>query len=149
MTFNVQPAQFQNSTALTQMSCGVLHHLRVGHPAIDAVYKVKENGGDTYLLLIQVSLCTYGEHKAKAITIHKSVTGNEKERAGVGVSNYLRMTGCENMVYIYASPASLVPPGEDTFAQEVRSHGTRSGSGVSRRCCWYGFVLQIYFKVSL
>ena len=52
-------------------------HLRDKHPIIDAVGRLKDQNDKEWLLLIQVSLSTYSEHKSKAGDLQKQITWPE------------------------------------------------------------------------
>ena len=66
--FQVPPSTGQLNGALTSIFSSTLYHLRVQHPAIDAVGLFKNDlDRDMYLVLLQVSLSTYANHEAKAV----------------------------------------------------------------------------------
>ena len=90
-----------NSSMLIQgLGEGVLYHLRPGHPVIDAVAFVKVD--DTpWLLLIQVSISAYKDHKSKAEHLLKEVEGYEKQSLKNGKSS--------NWLDYYRN---LIPPAE-------------------------------------
>ena len=50
-----------------------IYFLLPGHQAIDAVVKSKGDDGKDYLLLIQLSLSAYNQHKSKCIDINKKI----------------------------------------------------------------------------
>ena len=56
---------------------GSLVQLREKHPVIDAVTRVKDQTDKEWLLLIQVSLSAYSEHKSKAGDLQKRITWPE------------------------------------------------------------------------
>ena len=126
-TFDVTPANFQLSQPLAQLLPGQIHHLRVEHPAIDAVcYATERSSKEWFLLLIQVSLRSYEDHASKGIDLHKCVVGAEKKFAGaVSVANYYsnQLTTTitdDHVAYIYASPKALQQPHKTDFTQELR-----------------------------
>ena len=97
MTFLVQPAQFQIEGSLTSMSQNIFHHLHVctGHPAIDAVYKTVEvDSQEMLVLLVQVFLSTYANHKTKGIA--KRTNGSTSI-----AEYYCSLAECDNMVYLH------------------------------------------------
>ena len=127
---STSPSQYK--TALQQLSLSCLHHLRPGHPAIDAVCLTKNNRNPTddnnYLLLIQVSLSTHSSHNSKAADIRKAVARPEKDIAAVSVAQfYLDLAEKENykieenhVVYVYASPKELSQPDGTDFVTRSR-----------------------------
>ena len=79
-SFCINPAYCQMQDALSSLSPSCLHCLRPGHRAIDAVCLTAETGsGENYLLLIQVSLSNYANHKSKALDINSKVVSVENE----------------------------------------------------------------------
>ena len=55
----------------------VLYHLQPTHPVIDAVLWIK-SGERIYLILLQISLLSYSDHKTKYRDLHLKVSAPEK-----------------------------------------------------------------------
>lgn len=100
-----------------------------------------------YLLLIQVSLSSYSEHRSKAIDIREAVTKPEKDIADLSVAEFYRYLAkkdnieidAKHVVYIYASPKELRNPRPVDFVAELRK--IRLKGGISRCPQYhYGFV---------
>lgn len=136
-------AQLQEDGAVMKLSKGQLYHLRQGHPAIDAVCVANDDSGDAYLVLMQVSLTKYGEHKARASAIFKHTVAKEKVvKPNVSiVEYYLNMTegiALDHVLFLYASPKELNAPVESTFLEVLSRCETRSGPPPP--AYFYGFV---------
>ena len=146
-------ARLQEDKPVTELSNGQLYHLRKGHPAIDAVCVAEDQqSGHMYLVLMQVSLSKYGEHKTKASDISKQIVGKEKAAAAhpdVSIVEYYRemtkaiaqddkMIAEDHVLFVYASPKELNVPLESTFPDVLSRRGTRSGSHSPPY--FYGFV---------
>ena len=148
-TFNLSTlSPPQCNTALQQLSLSCLHHLRPGHPAIDAVCLTTNSANPAdenyYLLLMQVSLSKYSDHRSKAIDIRKVVVAPEKDVApnpNLSVAEFYRsLAKQENVkiVYIYASPQQLKEPSPKDFVDELADKNLRSGTDCPDY--YYGFV---------
>ena len=148
LTFDVIPASFQQPGPLTTLARGQIYHLRIDHPAIDAVCYAKESGVENwFLLLIQVSLSCYEDHRSKGFDIGKSVVGDEKRVGGganVSVAKYYRNKlniQDSHVAYIYASPKSLKEPRAE-FTQELLDRNLRSHTSTELSKYRYGFVMD-------
>ena len=96
----------------------VLYHLRPFHPVVDAVGYTEDSKGNKWLLLIQVSLSTYSDHKSKASNLLDPLKGPERDihiqRGADPVNNWIDYyRGCivneterteAKVMYIYISP---------------------------------------------
>lgn len=152
LTFDVNYANFQQQGPLTNLVPGQIHHLRVEHPAIDAVCYAKEKSSSSdddnwFLLLIQVSLSCYEDHRSKGFDIGKSVVGDEKREVGganVSVAKYYNKLNIQDshVVYIYASPKSLEEPCKAEFTQELSERVTRTQPCIELSKYRYGFVMK-------
>lgn len=134
------PAAFQQTSAITSMLIpGYMYHLRPGHPAIDGVC-VASIKSEKYLLLLQVSLCSYSNHLSKASDIRLEVTKQERKlaeelklpTASTSIAQYYQHLGGkiteEKVIYVYISPKETDPPNDTTFLSELKDYDTRSGS---------------------
>lgn len=98
---------------------GVLYHLRPNHPVIDAVGYFVESGME-YLLLIQVSLSKYSDHRSPAGDIKDLVRGCEHtfdEDAKDWLEYYCRRTPSTNLstltcIYLYICPTEFYERGD-------------------------------------
>ena len=157
-SFCINPAYCQMQDALSSLSPSCLHYLRPGHRAIDAVCLTAEIGsGENYLLLIQVSLSYYANHKRKALDIHAKVVSVENEVCKndenevcknddvKSVGEYYRTlpgvkVESKNVMFVYASPKEIRLPTPVDFLSEVCHHTPRSGKTLP--AYWYGFIAQ-------
>ena len=152
LTFLVVPATFQLATALNKISMNCLHYLRVGHRAIDAVCHAEETNGQEYLLLIQVSLSTYEEHRSKAVDIRSKVVSLEKDVSSRSPNPdpnsdahptiaefYRKMADVseDHVIFLYASPTELDEP-KAQFDADLINRKTRIGT--SAPPYKYGFI---------
>ena len=101
---------------LTNMTEGVLYHLREKHPVIDAVGKFKEaKGQKVWLLMVQVSLSSYTQHRSKAANLLDRVTGPESTTTTTNWLEYyshLGTTPKETCMYVYVSPDEIEQEGQ-------------------------------------
>ena len=149
-SFCINPAYCQMQDALSSLSPSCLHYLRPGHRAIDAVCLTAETeSGENYLLLIQVSLSSYANHKRKALDIHAKVVSVENEVCKdddvKSIGEYYRtLPGVEveskNVMFVYASPKEICLPTTEDFISELCQ--PRSRSGMTLPAYWYGFIAQ-------
>ena len=133
-------ARLQENGAVTKLSKGQLYHLRHGHPAIDAVCVVKVNSGVEYLVLMQVSLSRYGEHKSKSQCHIQAHSCQRKPNMSI-VQYYPNMTegiAPDNVLFVYASPKELKAPVESTFLDVLLTCETRGSP--PHPPYFYGFV---------
>ena len=100
---------------LTNMTEGVLYHLREKHPVIDAVGKFKEaKGQKVWLLMVQVSLSSYTQHRSKAANLLDRVTGPEPTTTN-WLEYYSHLGGTtpkEACMYVYISPDEIEQEGQ-------------------------------------
>ena len=101
---------------LTNMTEGILYHLREKHPVIDAVGKFKEaKGQKVWLLMVQVSLSSYTQHRSKAANLLDRVTGPESTTTTTNWLEYyshLGTTPKETCMYVYISPDEIEQEGQ-------------------------------------
>ena len=116
------------STAVKQLVAGTLYHLRPGHSVLDAVgYLVVDE--QPWLLMIQVSLSTYSNHKSKLGNLLDAIDKKEKEYDS-NAKNWLqyyrsRMPTAKSdlkFMYIYISPLEFLDFGKPSDTLEY--HGT-------------------------
>ena len=101
---------------LRKMNRGVLYYLREQHPVIDAVaIVVKED--NVWLLMIQVSLSQYKDHRSKAAHLLKHITSPEKNDKNTSLNwleYYKNLGDCSRVknktnktMYVYVSPNEI------------------------------------------
>ena len=132
--------------AVSALSVNILHHLRPGHPAIDAVCLVESSTTKSLcLLLIQISLSKYSQHSSKACDIRKPVTADEKLRnpSASSIVDYYKQLApsSDNVIYVYVSPRQYYSSKQNlqTTFVDVLPASTRSGSARSHNF-WYALV---------
>lgn len=94
---------------MRKMTSGVLYYLREQHPVIDAVASVVK-GDELWLLMIQVSLSQYRDHRSKAAHLFKEITYPEKndENASLNwLQYYEKLDSPTKTMYIYVSPNEI------------------------------------------
>ena len=109
---NVYPLCDSKCMPLQGITLGCLVHLREKHPVIDAVGRLKDQAGKEWLLLIQVSLSAYSEHKSKAGDLQKQITfpeSNVSASANCTWLQYYRDLCCadQDCMYVYISPKEV------------------------------------------
>ena len=143
--FQVPPSTGQLNGALTSIFSSTLYHLRVQHPAIDAVGLFKNDlDDDMYLVLLQVSLSTYANHEAKSVDIYKSVSSFESHFSpnSCTIAAYyknLARVDEQHVVYIYLSPKEYYSSGDILAALNVSTVETRNSE---RENYWFGLVQE-------
>ena len=109
-TFKFGPlSSLQPGQPLRRMTSGVLYYLREQHPVIDAVAIVVK-GEEAWLLMIQVSLSQYRDHRSKAAHLFKEITYPEKndENASLNwLQYYEKLVSPTKTMYIYVSPNEI------------------------------------------
>jgi len=110
---NVVPLPASEGVALKALSLGSLVQLREKHPVIDAVARLKDESDKEWLLLIQVSLSKYNEHKSKAGDLQKTITWPESVSTTRANCTWLQYYCdlCPNLdcMFVYISPKELGP----------------------------------------
>ena len=103
--------------ALSEINVGVLYHLREFHPVIDAIGSFVHEG-QHWLVMIQVSLSKYSDHKSKAADLFKKTSGSE-EVVGPGITlleyykNRVSGVTADNLkcMYVYICPTQFYTQG--------------------------------------
>ena len=151
--FTIASSAPQLDGALSKISLFCMHHLRPGHRAIDAVCLSRDqNSHDMYLLLLQVSLSSYSDHRSKSLSIREAIISPEKGDASnttVSIAEFYRKMVNNNdgvnisedhVMFIYASPKALRQPRVSDFHLELNQVETRSGA--TSQSYLYGFIDQ-------
>ena len=85
---------------LTKMVKGVLYHLRMKHPVIDAVGLLTDARNTDWLVMLQISLAPYRKHSSKAQNLFEKVKAPEltcTHTAGCSILTYYRMLAADTI----------------------------------------------------
>lgn len=129
-TFKISLNLQQIHLPLTNMVKGILYFLRVKHPVIDAVGVFADNAEQRdWLVMLQISLSSYQQHRSKSQNLHDKVKGPEstvcpgsswleyyKKLADKAIapatptpanSDSTETEACLRAIYVYISPANF------------------------------------------
>ena len=67
---SISPAVKQELTEVKKMEMHRIYRVRPDHPAIDAVCMTRDKSDDVYLILMQISLSKYDDHRSKYYNIY-------------------------------------------------------------------------------
>lgn len=124
---NVVPLPASEGLALDRLSLGSLVQLREKHPVIDAVGRLKDQGGKEWLVLMQVSLSKYDQHKSKVGDLYNTITWPESVSATKVDCSWLQYyrnlcNSTLDCMYVYISPKELGPDPDFVLGEKgVRS----------------------------
>lgn len=96
------------STTLGEVDAGIVYHLREFHPVIDAIGYFEDEELLKWLVMIQVSLSPYKNHKSKAASLFEKTIGAEKkiDDSCTLLEYYKGRVNAADMkcMYVYISP---------------------------------------------
>lgn len=145
-TFTFQCCVEMEFNPLTHMNENVLYHVRGKHPVIDVVGKLKDENGEQWLLLIQISLSAYANHKSKAVDLWKNITEPEKTHSSDHDKTWLHYyrsltSGDVTCMYVYISPEEIadVP---DILAFSVGSQTRENNMMKEKSDLFLGLVMK-------
>ena len=101
---------FCSAERISTLVVGGLYRLYHQHPAIDFVGLFQGTDQALYLLMVQASLSTYINHKAKLSHLSKTYDNYDEFKSTSVLDYYKKLSGNHTVIYVYVSPKEEAIP---------------------------------------